>query len=202
MDVQSLIETFGYVAIFTCVFIECGFFLGLILPLPGFSILFTASVFAASGQLDLSTIVTTGIIAAILGYISGYLTGRYYGRKLLYEKSTKRFFTEKQGKQTERFMKRYGYSTLIIGRFLPVMHSLAPILSGIARMPILPFMAANVSGGIIWVMAASYSGYYLGQSVPYAQYLAIPFVVAIAVFLHSKAGRRLLRDVGKWYEEV
>lgn len=202
MDTQELLESVGYIGIFVSVFIECGFILGLVLPLPGFSLLFTASVFAANNKMDLSTIIITGIAAAILGYISGYLTGKRYGRKLFYEKNTKKYFTPKQGEQTERFMKKYGYSTLIIGRFLPVMHSLAPLLSGVAKTPFGPFMLVNVIGAVAWTLTACMSGYYLGQSVPYAQYLAVPFVVLLTFFVNSRHGRSLARDIGRWFEQV
>lgn len=202
MDTQSLLESLGYIGIFVSVFIECGFILGLILPLPGFSLLFTASVFAANNKMDLSTIIVVGITAAILGYISGYLTGRRYGRKLFFERSTKKYFTPKQGEQTERFMKKYGYSTLIIGRFLPVMHSLAPLLSGVAKTPFAQFMLVNVIGAVAWTLTACMSGYYLGQSVPHAQYLAIPFMVLLTFFINSHRGRSLMRDIGRWFEQI
>lgn len=202
MDTQSILESVGYIGIFVSVFIECGFILGLVLPLPGFSLLFTASVFAANDKMDLSTIIIVGISAAILGYISGYFTGKKYGRKLFFEKNTKKYFTQKQGEQTERFMHRYGYSTLIIGRFLPVMHSLAPILSGVAKTPFGPFMLVNVLGAIAWTLTASLSGYYLGKSVPYAQYMAIPLVVFLAIFMNSRRGKGLIRDIGKWFEQI
>lgn len=197
-----MLETFGYIGIFVCVFIECGFILGLVLPLPGFAILFTASVLAANGNMSLSSIIATGVVAAILGYISGYYTGSRYGRKLFYEKNTSKYFTRQQGEQTERFMKKYGYLTLIIGRFLPLMHSLAPLLSGVARMPLLPFMIVNIIGGVAWVLVATLSGYYIGQVIPNAQYLAIPFFLTLAIFFNSKRGKRLLHDLGRWFESV
>jgi membrane-associated protein len=192
MDTQSLLESFGYLLIFISVFIECGVPLGLILPLPGFSLLFTAGVFAATGGMNIYGIIVVGSIAAILGYFAGYYTGFKYGRTLFYEKSTKKYFTREQGQGVEKFMRRYGYLTLVIGRFLPIMHTLAPILSGISKTRILPFTIVNIIGGIMWVLVASFSGYWIGQSVPYAQYIAIPFIVITIIFVNSRYGKRTL----------
>ncbi len=195
MDTTALLESFGYLVIFASVFIESGVILGLVLPLPGFSLLFTAGVFAAGDKLNIAAIITVGSIAAILGYIAGYFTGAKYGRKLFYEKTTSKYFTQKQGQVTERFMKKYGYSTLILGRFLPVMHSVAPLMSGFAKTPFVPFMIVNVIGGILWVLFASLLGYFLGQVVPHAQYLAIPFVVATLIIANSPAGKRIVNRI-------
>lgn len=202
MDSASLLESFGYLVIFACVFIESGVILGLILPLPGFSLLFAAGVFAASDKLDLLTIILVGITAAVLGYAVGYLTGAKYGRKLFYEKHTERYFTPAQGKATEKFMKKYGYSTLVLGRWLPVVHSVAPLMSGVARTPLVPFMIANVIGGILWVISSSYLGFYLGRIIPNAQYYVIPVVVILIIIVNTAYGKRIINRFTQKVEEM
>lgn len=202
MDVDTILESVGYLGIFIAVFIECGVPIGIVLPLPGFSLLFTAGVFASSGTLELSSVIALGLAGAILGYIVGYLTGYRYGRKLFYELKTKRYFTPQQGKRAERFMKRWGYSTLIIGRFLAIVHNIAPILGGIARMKILPFMVANVVGAIIWVCSAAFAGFYLGENVPNAQYYIIPLVVFVLLLVNTPQGRRLLNNITERVEKL
>lgn len=198
MDAQALLGSFGYLIIFLSVFIESGVIIGLVLPLPGFSLLFTAGVFAASSkQFDTIAIIAVGFSAAVLGYIVGYFTGSHYGRKLFYEKNTSKYFTKEQGLATEKFMKKYGYSTLIIGRFLPIIHSLIPIMSGIAKTPFAAFMIVNVLGALVWTISATMLGYYLGQSVPNAQYYIIPFVVASLVVANTPIGKRLISKITK-----
>lgn len=200
VDAQSLLESFGYLIIFLCVFIESGVPLGLVLPLPGFSLLFTAGVLAAGGQMNPVAVIVVGSIAAILGYIVGYYTGFRYGRRLFYEKNTGKYFTAKQGEATERFMKKYGYGTLVIGRFLPVVHNVAPLLSGVAKTPITPFMAANVVGGIVWVIVSTFLGFYIGKAVPDAQKYVIALVVATVIFANTPWGRRLWEKIGSRLE--
>lgn len=192
MDPGSLLESFGYLVIFLCVFIECGVLLGLILPLPGFSLLFAAGVFAATDRLNLALVILVGSLGAILGYIAGYYTGLKYGRKLLYERETEKYFTAKQGRSAEKFMKKYGYSTLFVSRWLPILHNIAPLLSGVAKTPIVPFMVINVIGGVAWVASTSYAGHYIGRIVPNAQYYIIPVVVVTAIAMNTPVGKRLI----------
>lgn len=202
MDTQTFLESVGYLGIFIAVFIECGVPIGIVLPLPGFSLLFTAGVFASAGTLDLPSVIAVGLAGAILGYIVGYLTGYRYGRKLFYELKTKRYFTPEQGKRAEKFMKRWGYSTLIIGRFLAIVHNIAPILGGIAKMRIVPFMVANVVGAVIWVSAAAFGGFYLGENVPNAQYYILPLVIFALLLINTPQGRRLLNKITEKAEKL
>lgn len=201
MDAGALLESFGYLIIFVSVFIECGVLLGLILPLPSFSLLFAAGVFANNGQLNLFLIILVASVAAILGYIAGYFTGLKYGRKLLYERKTERYFTAQQGRAAERFMKRHGYSTLILGRWLPILHNIAPLLSGVSKTPFTPFMIANVVGGVLWAASTSYAGFFVGQIVPNAQYYIIPFVLMTVVIMNTPYGKRIVARLVKKVEE-
>lgn len=202
MNAAEILESVGYLGIFISVFIECGVPLGLILPLPGYTLLFTAGVFAASGHFDIWAIILVGIAAAILGYIVGYFTGYKYGRKLFFERRSNKYFTPEQGYKTEKFMNRYGYSTLIIGRFLALVHNIAPILSGIAKTPFLYFMIANVAGAILWVMSAVFLGYYMGQTIPNAQMLVIPLVIGILIFINLPIGRRIMKKFVEKIENI
>lgn len=202
MDPQTFLESVGLIGIFLAVFIESGVPLGIVLPLPGFSLLFTAGVFATTGRLELELVLITGIIAASLGYIVGYFVGKKYGRKLFYELETKKYFTAAQGEKAEKFMSRFGYSTLIIGRYLFMINNLAPILAGIANMRFVYFMIANVAGATIWASVAVFSGFYMGQNLPNAEYYIIPVVVAGLVFANSKYGKRILAKVSEKIESV
>lgn len=202
MDVDSLLESLGYFGIFLSVFIECGVPLGLILPLPGWTLLFSAGVLAASGILNIPIILAVGILAAVLGYIVGYFTGYKYGRKLFFEKNTRKYFTAEQGKKTEHFMKKYGRITLVAGRFMAIVHNLAPILSGVAKTPFLSFMILNVVGAVLWVFSGVFLGYFIGQQVPDAHYYVIPLVIIFILAINTKPGHRLAAKISKKLEIV
>lgn len=197
MGADSLLESLGYFGIFLSVFIECGVPLGLILPLPGWTLLFSAGVLAASDILNIPMILAVGILAAVLGYIVGYFTGYKYGRKLFFEKNTKKYFTAAQGRKTENFMKKYGIITLVAGRFMAIVHNLAPILSGVAKTPFLVFMVLNVIGAVLWVFSGVFLGYFIGQQVPNAHYYVIPPIILFIIAINTRPGHRLLIKISK-----
>jgi membrane-associated protein len=201
MDAGALLESFGYLIIFVSIFIECGLLLGLILPLPSFSLLFAAGVFANTDKLNLGLVILIASVSAIAGYVVGYFTGYKYGRRLLYEKKTEKYFTEQQGKSAERFMKKHGYSTLILSRWLPVMHNVAPMLGGVSKTPIMPFMLTNVIGGVLWVASTTYAGYFIGKIVPHAQYYILPFIGILIIVMNSPLGKRVATYVIKKVEQ-
>lgn len=202
MSADSLLESLGYFGIFLSVFIECGVPLGLILPLPGWTLLFSAGVLAASDVMEIPSILAVGMLAAVLGYVAGYYTGYKYGRKLFFEKNTKKYFTADQGRKTEKFMKKYGPVTLVAGRFLPIVHNLAPILSGVAKTPFLSFIILGVIGAVLWVFSGVFLGYFIGQQVPNAPYYVIPAVVILMLFINTKPGHRFINKMSKKLEIV
>ncbi len=202
MDVDSFLESLGYFGIFLSVFIECGVPLGLILPLPGWTLLFSAGVLGASDLLSIPVSLAVGVLEAVLGYIVGYFTGHQYGRKLFFEKETKKYFTAEQGRKTEHFMKKYGRITLVGGRFLPIVHNLTPIISGVAKTPLITFMVLNVVGAVLWVSSGVFLGYFLGRQIPNAHYYVIPSVIVFILFINTGPGRKLINKIFKRLEIV
>ncbi len=201
MDVQNIIESVGYIGVFLSVFLESGVIIAVVLPLPGFSLMFTAGVFAATGGMNLLILIPVALAAAILGYIVGYFTGYKYGYKMFSGKHHK-YFTPQQYKKVKKFMNQYGYLTLIFGRFLPFIHTAAPILSGMAKTPFHGFMIANVVGGTAWVLFATLLGYFAGNSIPHAEYMAIPVILLISIIFSTPPGKKLVRMITRKFDNV
>jgi membrane-associated protein len=182
----------------TVVFIENGLFFGFFLP--GDSLMFTAGLLCATGVLDhpFALVITSIFITAVLGNIVGYFFGARAGRSLYTRKDT--FFFRKSHIQTaEQFYNQYGMRTLIIGRFLPVVRTFAPIVAGIIKMPLGTFMLANIAGAAAWVGSLVTIGYYLGKVWPDAEkylgwiILALILITAIPVirtYLSAKKKRQ------------
>ncbi len=77
---EEIILWGGYLGLFAIVFSETGLLVGFFLP--GDSLLVTAGLFAARGQLDITVLIPLLCIAAILGDAAGYLIGRKAGQAL------------------------------------------------------------------------------------------------------------------------
>lgn len=177
----ELIQSVGYVGVFLMVFIESGVPIGLVLPLPGDTLLFSAGLLAAVGAFDLIPLVLTIIVAAILGDSAGYWFGAKYGPKL-FEREGALFLNQRNLNRTVQFYEKYGKGALIIARFLPVFRTLVPIFAGVGSMRYRDFLAWNILGAIIWGVSVTLLGYYLGSLIPNIDTYLLP-ILGIVVLI-------------------
>jgi membrane-associated protein len=154
--------------------------------LPGDSLLVTAGLFAAKGDLDIVWLNIALIVAAILGDATGYWIG-YRAGKALYSRPNSFFFRREHLIKTHEFYERHGGKTIVIARFMPIIRTFAPVVAGAAEMTYRRFAAYNVIGGIGWVLSMTLTGYLLGRSVPEID-KHIHLVVAVVIFLSLLPG--------------
>ncbi|MFC5412998.1 DedA family protein [Larkinella bovis] len=184
LNSEEIIRTGGLVLITLIIFVENGIFFGFFLP--GDYLLFLSGVFAGTRILDVPILLLIGCIfgAAVVGSLTGYLTGRYFGDRLQ-NRPDSLFFKQKYIETTREYFLKYGSRTLIVARFLPVVRTFAPLLSGLIRMNFQYFMLYNVVGGAIWVVSLVGGGYYFGEKFPwivdYVHYIII-FFLAVTTF--------------------
>jgi membrane-associated protein len=179
LDIAELIKVVGYFGLFSIVFAESGVFFGFFLP--GGSLLFTAGLLASQGLFNIYWLVLVVATAAILGDSAGYWFGSKVGQKI-FSKEDSILFDKKYLARTEEFYKKYGRMTVIIGRFVPIVRTFAPILAGVGKMNYRKFLFYNVIGAIFWAIGLSLLGFYLGLSVPGIEKYILPIIILI-VFL-------------------
>ncbi len=178
-DVEFLVRTGGLLALSIIVFTETGLLLGFFLP--GDSLLVTAGIFAARGDLDLVTLNTSLSLAAIAGDTVGYGIGARTGPKI-FTREDSLFFNRKHLISAKEFYDRHGGFTIFIARFMPIIRTFAPVVAGVGAMRYRKFITYNVFGGIFWVMTTTFSGYFLGTMIPNIQE-RIHVVIAIVIVL-------------------
>jgi membrane-associated protein len=178
-DVEFLVRTGGLLALIIIVFTETGLLLGFFLP--GDSLLVTAGIFAARGDLDLIILNTSLSLAAIAGDTVGYGIGARTGPKI-FTREDSLFFNRKHLISAKEFYDRHGGFTIIIARFLPIIRTFAPVVAGVGAMRYRKFIAYNICGGIFWVMTTTLAGYFLGTLVPNIQE-RIHVVIAVVIVL-------------------
>jgi len=180
-DVEGLVRTGGLVALVVIVFVETGLLVGFFLP--GDSLLVTAGIFAAHGQLDLTLLNTTLSVAAIAGDSVGYGIGRRTGPKL-FSRPDSLLFNRKHLVSAQEFYERHGAFTIFVARFMPIIRTFAPVVAGVGAMQYRKFIAYNVFGGIFWVLSMTLAGYFLGTLIPNIQEkIHVVIVIVIAVSL-------------------
>lgn len=182
ITLPELIQAVGYVGIFIIVFIESGVPIGLILPLPGDTLLFSAGLLAATSIFDLPPLIVTVIVAAILGDSAGYWFGSHFGPKL-FTKEEALFFSKQNLERTKQFYKRFGALAIVIARFLPFFRTAMPIAAGIGHMRYDVFLTFNIVGACIWGVSVTLLGYYLGSMIPNIDHYLLPIVLGISAVI-------------------
>jgi membrane-associated protein len=178
-DVEFLVRTGGLLVLIIIVFTETGLLLGFFLP--GDSLLVTAGIFAARGDLDLLTLNISLSLAAIAGDTVGYGIGARTGPKI-FTREDSLFFNRKHLLSAKEFYDRHGGFTIVVARFMPIIRTFAPVVAGVGAMEYRKFLFFNVFGGIFWVMSTTLAGYFLGTMMPNIQE-RIHVVIAIVIFM-------------------
>lgn len=189
IDPEQIIRVGGLALVALVVFAETGLMVGFFLP--GDSLLFTVGLFCALGILPVPVgwVLIALIAAAIAGDQVGYWTGRFLGQKL-FEKQDSRLFKRKYLDQTRAFYNRWGGSAIILGRFVPIVRTFAPILAGAVHFPARKFVLYNVSGGLLWVISLVLAGYGLGTAFPglrkYVEVIALGIIfLSVLPIVHT-----------------
>ncbi len=163
---QDLIVTYGtatYVIFFLIVFAETGL---VVTPfLPGDTLLFAAGMFSAQPEFGLNVWLVSLVFmaAALTGDIVNYTIGKYLGPKIFKGDKKSRFFKREYLDKTHEFYEKYGWLTIIIARFVPIVRTFAPFVAGIGRMTFSRYIAFCVLAAFLWVFVCVGAGYTLGR---------------------------------------
>lgn len=200
-NVQEIIRWGGYVALVAIVFAETGLFFGFFLP--GDSLLVTAGLFAAKGDLNIATLFFVVSAAAIIGDATGFEIGRLTGKKI-FAREDSRLFKKKHFERTQAFYEKHGGKTIVIARFMPIVRTFAPLVAGVAGMQYRRFALFNITGGIAWVGSMLGIGYFLGRVIPNIEKY-IHIVISVVIFLSILPGIISYIKSGhwkRWFEKV
>lgn len=160
---SAIINEYGlltYLLLFTIIFCETG--LVITFFFPGDSLVFAAGALAASGSLSVSTLLIAFCLAAVLGDTVNYQIGHLLRNKIENRESI-RFIKQEHLDRTHLFFEKYGAKTIIIARFVPIIRTFAPFVAGVGIMPYSKFIIYNIIGGIAWVSAFLFGGYFFGD---------------------------------------
>lgn len=180
LDAEALIESGGFYLVLLIVFAETGLFFGFFLP--GDYLLFLAGLFCALGKIDVD--ITTLCVGILISGILGNFTGYWFGRRtgpMLFKRKDSWLFRRKYIIMAEEFFHRYGGPALIIGRFVPIIRTFAPIFAGIVQLNFRKFVLYNIGGAMLWVGSLTLSGYFLGKEFPeiinYIEYIILGMIM-------------------------
>ncbi|EGJ27051.1 VTT domain-containing protein [Streptococcus porcinus] len=167
--INTILTNYGLYAfaiIFVIIFIETGL---VFFPfLPGDSLLFmTGASIAKSGYNPIPFIILLAS-AAIIGDYVNYSLGKKYGLSLRKVPFLGKFIKDSHIAETEQFFVKYGNLAISLGRFVPIVRTFIPFISGIGRMDQKQFLIYNCIGGLSWVLIGILAGFFFG-SIPFVQ---------------------------------
>ncbi len=159
----------GLYIVMAIIFAETGLFVGFFLP--GDSLLFVAGIIIATtppapfdnNVINLIYWISLISVAAILGNMVGYWLGNKSGH-LWFEKKDTWLFKKKHLVQAHDFYEKKGAIAIIMGRFLPIVRTFAPLVAGIVEMSYKKFFSYSVVGALAWVISMTLAGFLLGNN--------------------------------------
>lgn len=185
-DPESIIHYGGLWLLLFVVFAETGLLVGFFLP--GDSLIFISGLLCATKpdllNTDFIPLILLLMSAAIIGNIFGYWFGKKVGGKL-YSRPDSFLFKKRHLTTTKAFYDTHGGKALILGRFLPIIRTFAPILAGVIKIDFKKFMFYNIFGAIAWIGSIASIAYFLGKQFPaienYIGYIVIGLIVITTI---------------------
>lgn len=186
-----------YGVLFAIIFAETGL---VVTPfLPGDSLLFAVGAIAATGGLNLPTILILLIVAACLGNTVNYAIGRAIGPRIFQSSDNDTIFGKLLNKkylvQGHAFFEKHGGKAVALSRFVPIVRTFLPFVAGAAQMAPKTFMFYNVVGAVGWVVICVGAGVLFGN-IPVVQKnfslvaLGIVFVSMLPMVLEILKARK------------
>lgn len=182
-------------------FAECGLLLGFFLP--GDTLLFAAGISLATGAItsSLGAFLIVAPIAAIAGNLVGYWIG-YRAGPVVFDRPNSRFFRPEYVIRSHAFFERYGNWAIILGRFVPIVRTVATVMAGVGRMNFAKYALYSVIGGVLWADGILLLGHQLGKikfvqdNKGYIDYAVIVVVVLslLPAAIHYLRSRRTPED--------
>ena len=158
---RQLIATNGYWLITAVIGFE-----SMGLPLPGETILIMSAVYAGTtGNLDIALVIAAASFGAVLGGQVGFALGRAIGLRVLLRYGRFIWVNEAKIKLGQYLFLRHGGKVVFLGRFFPVLRSIASFLAGVNRMSPRRFAMFNVAGGLAWAGGYGFAAFLLAGQI-------------------------------------
>ena len=190
LDVTTILQSGGLALIALVIFAESGMLVGFLFP--GDTLLFSAGILAATGQLPIVLTLVVIASAAILGDNIGYQIGRTLGPRLFKKDSL--VFRHDYIMRAEKFYEKYGSKTMLVAHFVPIVRTFAPVTAGAGKMDRRQFMLFDAIGDIAWTLSVTLLGYFVGSRIPGIEKLIEPVLIIIVLIFLAPTLYHVLKD--------
>jgi membrane protein DedA with SNARE-associated domain len=196
----QVIQSLGYAGIFILMIME-----SMVLPVPSEAVMPFAGFLVADGVLSPVLVACAATLGSIVGSLASYAIGLYGGRPFLNRFGKYLLLNREDLERTDRFFRRRGSPTILIGRFIPIVRHLISIPAGLAKMPLLPFAIFTVVGAGIWNSFLTWCGYVLRKNwervMAYSRYIDLAVIALGLALIALFIWRHLVRRKSEKTEE-
>jgi membrane protein DedA with SNARE-associated domain len=188
-SLEPTLRHYGYFAVGGVLLLE-----NIGLPLPGETMLIAASLYAATGQLNIVLVGIIAVLASTAGSAIGYAIGNYGGRRLAERYGKYVFLTAERLDKTEAFFRRRGWLVVLLGRFVEGVRQAAGVIAGLSEMRFPQFLGFTLLGAMLWVATWSTVGEVAGSHVETISRDATYVAEAAAVLVLAVIVRAIVRS--------
>ena len=185
-DVSTTLGAWTYLLVGLFAFLETGAFVGLVAP--GETIVILGGAVAGQGATSLYVTIAIVWAAAWAGDSVSFLIGGHLGRDWINRHGHRIRITPERFTQVESYFKRHGGKTILIGRFIGLVRSLAPFIAGSSGMRYRQFVPYSILGTGLWAAGFTLIGYFASQSIDRAAELAGRGTLLLAIAIGVGVG--------------
>lgn len=163
-ELYYYINKFGayiYILLFAVVFSKTAFVI--LTFLPGDSLVFASGTIAALDKLNIFTLFIIYFVATTFADSNNYLIGKWLGNVPQEKNILFRFIPDTTVESAKQFIQDYDRVAITFSRFVPLMRTMTPFISGYTKYPYFKFVRFNTIGAFLWTVVWLFSGYALGN---------------------------------------
>ncbi|WP_274309923.1 DedA family protein [Solibacillus daqui] len=183
-----------YLLLFAVVFTKTAFVI--LTFLPGDSTVFTSGTLAALGKLDLIVLFILFIVATTLADSNNYFIGRSIRKIPAQHNLFMKIVSEDKVQKAQHFLENYDRVAITFSRFVPLMRTMTPFISGYTNFSYSTFLRYNFVGAIIWTTVWLAGGFVLGN-VPWVEDNLVLTLGIISVIVFGITGFAYIKQFRK-----
>jgi membrane protein DedA with SNARE-associated domain len=184
------------------IMLETSLFVGLVIP--GDTVVLVAST-GVQDIGDFFLLLGFVLLGSLIGESFGFWIGRLFGPRIRASKLGQRI-GESNWKMADAFIEARGGLAVAISRFLPVLHSLVPVVAGATTMRYRVFIRWTLAACAVWASAYVSVGYLahtsydqIGSSLKYGGLIFVAIILVFVTIIHF-AKKRLEKTAIKMVE--
>jgi membrane protein DedA with SNARE-associated domain len=181
--VQSVDPTLRNVLAGLAIMLETSLFVGLVMP--GDTVVLVAST-GVTDLADFFWLLGAVLLGSLIGESIGFGIGRLFGERIRRSKFGQKI-GEKNWELADNFIEARGGIAVAISRFLPVLHSLVPVVAGATKMRYRVFIRWTFAACAVWASLYVGVGYLAKESYEQIggtlKFGAVAFIAIILIFV-------------------